>query len=66
MSYYVKIIMSLINMELCQNVLVQQVINQIGNIQNKDSFECTLQIFDIVILGYKHIFPVHYILKSNI
>jgi hypothetical protein len=55
-------------MKLCQDVIVQQVFMPIGNIQDRDSFECTWKIFDtnaIVIPNYEHS-PFHYILSSNI
>jgi hypothetical protein len=66
MSYYVKIVLCVVNMKLCWDILIQQVFKQIGNVQNMDSFEHRLKIFDtsaIVILGYEHTLPVHYILS---
>ncbi len=68
MSYCVKIVLCVVNMKLCQDVIVQQVFMPIGNIQDRDSFECTWKIFDtnaIVIPNYEHS-PFHYILSSNI
>jgi len=56
-------------MKLCWDVFVQQVFRQIGNIQNINSFKHTWKIFDtnaIMILGYEHTFPIHYIHISNI
>jgi hypothetical protein len=46
MSYCIKTIKFVVNMELCRDVLLQQVIRQIGDIQNIDSFECTWKKFD--------------------
>ncbi len=48
-------------MKFLWGFLVQQVLRQIKDIQNIDSFECTWKIFDIsaiVILGYEHILLV--------
>jgi hypothetical protein len=69
MSYCVKIVLCVINMKLCWGVIVQQVLGQIGNIQDIDSFEHTWKIFDIgaiVILGYEHALLVHYIFSFDI
>jgi hypothetical protein len=69
MSYFVKIILCVVNMKLCWDVFVQQIFKQIGNIQNINSFKHTWKIFDtnaIMILGYEHTLPVHYIHSSNI
>jgi hypothetical protein len=66
MSYYVKTVLCVINMKLCWDVFIQQVLRKMGNIQNIDSFEHALKISDIsaiVILGYEHTFPIHYILS---
>jgi hypothetical protein len=61
--------MCVINMKLCWDVLIQQVLEQIKDIQDIDSFKRTWKIFDIgaiVIPSYEHTFPIHYILNSNI
>jgi len=50
-------------------VFIQQVIRQIGDIQNVDSFECTWKKFDIcaiVIPYYEHTLSIHYILSFDI
>jgi hypothetical protein len=68
MSYCVKTVLYVINLKLCWDVLVQ-VLKKIGGIQDIDSFEHAWKIFDIsviVILGYEHILPIHYIFNSNI
>jgi hypothetical protein len=54
-------VLCVVNMKLCQYVLIQQVFKQIGDIQNIDSFEHKWKIFDthaIVTLGYEHILLV--------
>ncbi len=69
MSYCVKIVLCVINMKLCQDVFVQQVLKQIGDIQDMDSFEHTWKIFGIgaiVILSYEHIFLVRYVISFDI
>jgi hypothetical protein len=56
-------------MKFYRNVLIQQVLMQIGDIQDIDSFKCTWKIFDIgaiMILSYEHILPIHYILNFDI
>jgi len=60
MPYCVKTVLCVVNMKLCQDVFVQQVFKQIGDIQDIDSFERTWKIFDIgaiVILGLWTHFP---------
>ncbi len=52
-------------MKLYQDVFIQQVLKQIGDIQDIDFFECTWKIFDtsaIVIPSYEHTHPLHYII----
>jgi hypothetical protein len=69
MSYFVKIVMCVVNMKLRWDVLVQQVLKQIKDIQDINSFKHTWKIFDtgaIVILGYEHTFPIHYIFSFEI
>jgi len=69
MSYSVKIIIYVVNMKICWGVLVQLILRQIKDIQDIDSFKCTWKIFytsAIVILGYEHIFLIHYIFNFNI
>ncbi len=69
MSYCVKIVLCVVNMKLCQAVLVRQVLKQIQDIQDIDSFKCAWKILNtnvIVILGYEHTFPIHYIFSSDI
>jgi hypothetical protein len=69
MSYCVKTILFVINMELYRDALVQQVIKKIGDILNIYSFECTWKKFDIcaiVIPNYEHTHSVHYILIFDI
>jgi hypothetical protein len=51
------------------DVLIQQVLKQIGDIQDIDSFECAWKIFNIgaiVIPSFEHILIVHYIFSFDI
>jgi hypothetical protein len=69
MSYCIKTIKFIVNMELYWDVFVQQIIKQIGDIQNIDSFEYTWKKFDtcvIVILSYEHKLSFHYILNFDL
>ncbi len=69
MSYCVKIILCVVNMKLCRDVFVQQILRQIGDIQDINSFKCPWKIFDIgaiVIPNFEHTLHVHYIFSSNI
>ncbi len=58
-----------LNMKFCWDVLVQQLLKQIGDIQDINFFKHAWKIFNIgaiVIPSFEHIFPVHYIFSSNI